>query len=297
MGHLKANFNFTSQILLNFLTVNSIFEFSMKKVRNSLLLLIFLLPAILNAETLSNTCSEIDGVGSKRDSVSLAEPFVKIENEFVAPVERMPDSFDYQNAANDWKKNGVVHALFHVGVNMAQIDGDAYAGYNKIGFDVGADVMVRFHKYISASVGVGYTQWGAKYSIISNANDSLGQRYRTNLNYIQIPLAINIHDKDIIMFSAGVNLSFLAKFNERNEIGVNVTDTVQPQPKTFDASAFAALHFIIKKQFAIGVKFSYSMIPIRGVETQYKPYTHISGEYNNTLTFRFMYILSAVKKK
>ena len=101
------------------------------------------------------------------------------------------------------------------------------------------------------------------------------------------------------MFSAGLNLGYLVYFSERNEVGHNIIDSVgEPQPKKFDLDAFAALHVIIKKQFAIGLKFSYSMLPFRAIEPQYVSFTRIrSGEYNNVVTIRFMYILKALKRK
>ena len=196
------------------------------------------------------------------------------------------------NTPYDWKKNGFFHAIFHAGVNFAQIDGDAYPGFNKVGFDGGVGVLVRFHQYLSTSVELNYTMWGAQTALVDKQN-----LYSTNLNYIQIPLALNVHDKDIVMLSAGLSPQFLAGYKERNEVGQNITDTVHPQPKKFDLDVFVQAHVIIKKQFGIGVKYSYSMIPFRGIEDRYMNLTKIHGEYNNVITLRFMYILSAWKRK
>jgi Outer membrane protein beta-barrel domain len=260
-----------------------------------LLLFFCLLPALLMAETPINNCileNECDSL-TQETALSRPEPPVMQAPAAIAPDK--PD--DKPITPYDWKKNGLFQALFHVGCNFAQIDGDGYNGYNKLGFDGGVGVQVRFHKFFSASAEINYTQWGAKRSIIANANDTLGQRYLVKLDYIQIPLSINVMDKEIIMFSAGLNLSFLARYYERDYKGLNITDTIQPQPKKFDLDAFAAVHFIIKQQFGIGLKFSYSMLPFRGIEPFYASTTRIYGQYNNVLTVRFMYILSAWKKK
>jgi hypothetical protein len=261
-----------------------------------LTLLICLLPNLLLAERASDNPLMNSAVLSGCDSISEEPPaasIVPVVQQGIEKIEPVPDNNDEQkNAKDDWKKNGLFQALFHVGINFAQIDGDAYAGYNKVGFDGGAGVLVRFHKYLSTSIEANYTMWGARYSF-SDKNDL----YNANLNYVQIPIALNVHEKEIFMFSAGLNLGFLTQYEERNEKGIIITDTVQPQPKRFDLDAFAALHFIIKKQFGIGLKFSYSMLPFRGLEPQYATLTHIHGEYNNVLTFRFVYILSAWKKK
>ena len=207
-------------------------------------------------------------------------------------VKKTQDKSVSSNAPYDWKKSGLFHALFHAGVNFAQIDGDAYAGFNKVGFDGGVGVLVRFHKYLSTSMELNYTQWGGRYSFTDNPI-----LYNVNLNYAQIPISLNVHDKEIVMFGVGLSPQFLIGYKEIDESGVNITDTVHPQPKKFDLDVFVQGHVIIKKQFAIGVKYSYSMIPFRGIEPKYYGHTKINGEYNNVITLRFMYILSAWKRK
>jgi hypothetical protein len=245
-------------------------------MRKILILIIYFLPGLLPAQ------GQLDSAGVVRQEV---EPTRR-------QVKQPKNNDDGKTAVDDWKKNGLFQALFHVGLNFAQIDGDAYAGYNKPGFDGGAGVLVRFHKYLSTSIEANYTMWGARFTFADKGN-----LYNTNLNYVQIPIAINVHEKEIFMFSAGLNFGALTQFKERNERDTIITNTVQPQPKKLDIDAFASIHFIIKKQFGIGLKFSYSMIPFRGVEPEYATLTHIHGEYNNVLTLRFMYILSAWKKK
>lgn len=204
-----------------------------------------------------------------------------------------------QNAEHyDYRKDGLFIGLVHVGMNFAQIDGDAYWGYNKLGFDAGIGTMVRVSRHFAPSVEINYTMWGAQATLL----EKNGDQYKTNLNYAQVPIAINVLDKEIIMFSAGINLGYLVAYKERNEIGTIISDTVQPQPKRFDLDGFLALHVVIQKQFAIGVKFCYSLIPFRGLEPAYAypDLTRItSGEYNNVVTVRFMYIIKATtfKKK
>ena len=262
-------------------------------MRNTLAFLICLLPNLLWAELSFNNNSSGCDSEIRKDSTYQEQTPSSIESAKIPAPDNQQSNPDDKAQTPDWKKNGLFQALFHVGMNFAQIDGDAYNGYNKIGFDGGAGVLVRFHKYFSASVGVGYTMFGAQANFIEKNTDL----YRTNLNYVQIPIAINVHEKEIFLFSAGINVNLLTNYKERDEKGINITDTVTPQPKKFDVNAFASIHFVIKKQFGIGLKFSYSMIPIRGIEPIYATLTHIHGEYNNVLTLRFMYILSAWKKK
>jgi hypothetical protein len=230
----------------------------------------------------------------QKDSVVAVEPSGERAINF-SPVQpnnkQKPDPEKY-----DYRKDGLFIGLFHVGLNFSQIDGDAYWGYSKLGFDAGVGTMVRISRHFAPSIELNYSMWGGQATLL----EKNGDQYKTNLNYAQIPIAINILDKEIIMFSAGVNIGYLAAFKERNETGTIITDTVSPQPKRVDVDGFLALHVIIQKQFAIGIKFSYSFVPFRGIEEQYSTLTKItSGEYNNVVTLRFMYILKATtfKKK
>jgi hypothetical protein len=261
------------------------------------LFLLFIIPYLSFAgqpasnNYVNNACRQEDSVASCITGQSETQPAT------IAESPAIPDNnADAKKQSYDWRKEGLFKALLHVGVNAAQVDGDAYAGYTTFGFDGGAGVMMRFHKYMSVSVELNYTMWGSRASLVQKDSNF----YKMHLDYVQIPIAFNVHDKDIIMFSAGVNLGFLVNYKEIDEQGVNVTDTITPQPAKFDLDAFAQLHFIIKKQFAIGVKYSYSMLPIRAVEERYLSpvtLTRATTEHNNVITLRFMYILNPVKKK
>jgi hypothetical protein len=91
----------------------------------------------------------------------------------------------------------------------------------------------------------------------------------------------------------------MTRYRESNPSGVEITNNVTTgppyygQPHKIDLEAVAALHFLIKKHFGIGLKFSYSMIKLRNSV----PGNGFHGEYNNVLTLDFMYIMSTVKKK
>jgi hypothetical protein len=257
-------------------------------MKRTLLLFLCFLPGFLMAQMVNGKY-----VPPAADTTVKQAP-VQEENEQPQQkkVKKAQDKSVSSNTPYDWKKNGFFHALFHVGVNFSQIDGDQYAGFNKVGFDGGAGVLVRFHKYLSASMELNYTQWGARYSFSDKPF-----LYNTNLNYAQIPVSLNVHDKEIVMVGVGISPQFLVGYKEIDEAGVNITDTVHPQPKKFDLDVFVQGHIIIKKQFCIGVKYSYSMMPFRGLEYRYIGDTKIHGEYNNVITLRLMYILSAWKRK
>jgi len=185
--------------------------------------------------------------------------------------------------------------LFNVGLNACQVDGDNQAGYRYLGFHGGVGVMVRYHKYLSTSIEINYSMKGAKERIVQNPNPNSRQLYQMQLDYIDIPISLlNVHDKKLVMFSLGLTPSVLVRYKERDGVGNDVTDNPPyGQPKRFDLSGFAGFGFVIKQQFYLGGKFSYSFIKMRGAY----PGTKTNGQYNNVITFRFMYILGSIKKK
>ncbi len=203
-----------------------------------------------------------------------------------------------ETEAPDYKKDGIFKALVHVGFNGCQIDGDGYRGYNYLGFQGGAGALVRFHNFFSASMEINYTMKGAKQAFIFTAAPQTLQKYRAQLDYIEIPVALNVHAK-FVMLSGGLAFSTLIRYKEQYENGDPASDGPGPPPggwpNKFDLSGFIGLHFIIHKNFVVGGKFSYSITRIR--DPQVPALTHLNGEYHNDLTIRFMYIIDTVKKR
>ena len=192
----------------------------------------------------------------------------------------------------DFQKEGLFKGLFIAGLNGCQIDGDNEYGYKYLGAEVGVGVLVRFHDILSASLEIDYTMKGAKDRFLSTPD--ISRYYQVQWDYISIPVALNIHIKEIVMFDIGLAPSVMTRYKEFNQDGINVTgQSPYGSPHRFDLAAFTGIHFIIKKHYALGFKYSYSTISIRHAGSG----THVNGQYNNVLTFRFVYILSQLKKK
>jgi hypothetical protein len=204
-----------------------------------------------------------------------------------APVLHRQPAYHY-----DFRKEGLFKALFIAGLNMAQIDGDNEYGYKNFGAEVGIGALVRFHSIFSTSLELDYTMKGARARLPSTPDVS--ERYNVQWDYISAPVALNIHIKDIVMFDLGLAPGVMVRYKEINYDGINVTnDPPYGQPRKFDLDIFTGIHFIIKKHYALGFKYSYSLIPIRDALID----TRVNGQYNNVLTFRFVYILGQLKKK
>ena len=195
----------------------------------------------------------------------------------------------------DFRRDGLFKGLFSVGLNACQVDGDNEFGYKYLGADATVGVMVRYHKYLSVSLEIGYSMRGAK-ARFSNAGAN-ANFFRTNFDYIQIPISLlNVHDKKLVMFSLGLTPAVLVRYKEWDKVTGNEISNAPTninQPRKVDLSVFGGFAFVIKQQFVLGAKFSYSVLSMRPALSG----TKVNGQYHNFITFRFMYILSAIKKK
>ncbi len=276
-------------------------------MKKKLTLLIFLLPFLAFAQTQykDGTISiDFGKKDKKQQPVDTPKPekFVYPSDEEEAEAETPKQRREKKKASTDnkedfdFKRDGLFKGLFNVGINAAQVDGDNQAGFRYLGFHGGVGVMIRYHKYLSTSMEINYSMKGAKERIVPNPNPLSAQLYLLQLDYIDIPISLlNVHDKKLVMFSLGLTPSVLVRYKERDAAGNNVTDNPPfgRAPKRFDLSGFAGFGFVIKQQFYLGCKYSYSFLSMRPAYAG----TKTNGQYNNVLTFRFMYILNGIKKK
>ena len=185
-----------------------------------------------------------------------------------------------------------------VGIQGSQIDGDYYAGYNKAGFIAGLNLFHDFNEKKKISFSLLYSQKGAR----KNPNPEKGSYdyYRASVDYVEIPLQL-YHQFKSFSFFGGCYYGQLIKAKESNQNGDIVTGV---KFKSGDFGYVLGGEKAINSRAAIGVRFSYSLIPIRDYffNGQIYYYNIIQrvfnrGLYNNTLSFYLNYtIMNSVKK-
>jgi hypothetical protein len=284
-------------------------------MKAKLIFLIFLFPAFIKAQEIKNGAIIFDMHPKKNapdttttqqqqtypsDDEEDQEQKSKKGKIVKPPKEQNPTP---SSVKADWAKYGLFQALFHVGFNACQVDGDGYSGYNYLGAEFGIGALIKVHRLLSVSMEFNYTMKGAKQDF---RTDSLSiatstQQYQVQFDYLEVPLALNINavtpkNKQVMLLTLGLAPAVLIRFKEINEDGQNVTNYPPPEgyPHRFDLSAFGGIYFIIHRNYAIGGKFSYSITKIRGPNIN--GLTRLFGEYNNDLTVDFMYILDTAKK-
>ncbi len=179
------------------------------------------------------------------------------------------------------------------GVNFSQVDGDGFAGYNKVGLNVGPIVYVRFSTLIAASLEINYSQKGSKVRRITESMYSGPgvERYDLKLNYAEVPVMLHIIPEGRFHYSLGASYGYLLSSEETAE-------TVAA-PVNLDQDIFQFLDQDINLMFGAGYqlygnwfftgRFAYSLSTIR--DPRRVPVGYGSGnQLNNLFTFRLVYL-------
>jgi len=183
-----------------------------------------------------------------------------------------------------------------VGANFAQVDGDYFAGYYKMGFNGGGIVYAQVAKRLAFSIEILYSQKGSK---SRSAKPSLTlkntfiTKYGIAANYVEVPVMFNYFDKRRSHVGVGVSYSRLVRSHETLEIdSTNVVQSIDLNekypftPNALDVLAGVDLH--LWKGLFLNLRFQYSIIPIRTyLPTDFARAT----EYNNLWAVRLMYLL------
>ncbi len=150
-----------------------------------------------------------------------------------------------------------------VGFNAAQIDGDATAGFNKIGVRGGLRSTILLQDKMDIGVDILYSQRGSQSGLIAG---NIVDQLKINLQYVEVPVTFNYSDwyqeeDDYyrVQFTGGLAYGRLINYN-------------------FDGSGLESLtDFLSKDDINITVGVSYFINPSWG----------FSFRYNRSLTYLF----------
>jgi hypothetical protein len=166
-----------------------------------------------------------------------------------------------------------------LGYNASQIDGDNIAGFYKSGLSAGVGVytMLDEQQRFSLSLEILYDQKG------SRVRPGVQPLDRVTLDYVTVPLQFNYHDKDRMIFGAG--LSFGSLFRSK----VLVNDTLRPDiSEDFEPREIGYLFtatIIAAERIGIGLRYSGS---ITSFGNSVNP--AVRGLINRTVGIRASYI-------
>ncbi|HXH19808.1 MAG TPA: porin family protein [Chitinophagales bacterium] len=187
------------------------------------------------------------------------------------------------------KEESIFKAALIMGFNATQVDGDDLAGYRKIGANAGGAAYVRLPKNFSFSFEILYSQKGSR----SSASQTFGsQSYKLILDYVDVPVAFNYHDRDkhdrdIAIFGLGVVLNSLVRYKELRGGGEYEYPEGSPY-RRFGAEVLGNVTFLFAKHFGVNLRFTYSLT---NITNRPLPFSNLKngGQRNNVVTLRGMY--------
>lgn len=145
------------------------------------------------------------------------------------------------------------------GISGAQIEGDGYAGYNKIGLIAGGYVNTDLSEKLSGQFEIYFINKGSFDATHPNKGDY--DSFKVNLNYIEIPVALQYNHKRFVL-EAGLYFGKLIGtpklFDENGEIFVN-----RYPFKSFDFGGLLGISYKLNDHFILNLRSKNSLIPIR----------------------------------
>ncbi len=179
------------------------------------------------------------------------------------------------------------------GLNMTQVDGDGYKGYNQVGFSGGGIIYLPFGEMdmpidgtVALSMEVLFSQKGSKGGApIPGAGI---QSQTIKLQYAEVPLQINFYQGSRKSnFGVGFSVGYLASSEELvyNASGIQLKDG--PPFRKFEFSFVFSGNVHLWKGIFLGPRFQYSLLSIRKNNGMYGGRM---DQFNNVVSLRLMYL-------
>jgi hypothetical protein len=167
------------------------------------------------------------------------------------------------------------------GLNVSQVEGDGFAGYNKAGLNAGIFVNTSITEQTGIQLEIRYSEKG------SNKQGTLEQPevYRIELKYIELPLLLLYRVSSRFKAEAGVANAYLFSYNEKDAAGEIPVET--PFSK-WELAGIVGGSYILTDHVSAWTRLSYSILRIRKHDSE-GVYWLNRGQYNNVITFGFHY--------
>ena len=176
------------------------------------------------------------------------------------------------------------NAGFFGGLNVSQVSGDSFKGFNKLGFTAGFFVNSPIEKHFYWQAEIKYGTRGV-YEGPSDGNQTL---YKSTYHIVELPLSINYLFDEKIMLELGTSPEVLITTRYWDENGL-MDQSSYPDNRRFGLSVFAGIGYWFNDRMMAGLRYTNSAIPFRDPEewnnSQYRGYFH--NVISVTLGFRF----------
>ena len=159
------------------------------------------------------------------------------------------------------------------GIHISQVQGDTYAGFNKLGFNAGMYVsrLIESNFYWQAEI-----KYGTR-GVYEGPTDSNQSLYRSSYHILELPISVNYLFDEKIQVELGTSPEVLVTTLFWDEGGL-MDKSTYPDNRRFGLSVFAGLGYWLSDRMMAGVRYINSAIPFRDPEEwnnpQYRGYFH-----------------------
>ena len=169
------------------------------------------------------------------------------------------------------------------GFTASQVDGDNYSGFDKFGITGGPYIYRELSYNASVKLELRYTQRGAYHK----PDDQNFELYKLTLHYAELPLLFQYYVHENIIIEAGPSPEVYLFHNEENQDGEFRAEDY-PQFHRFGLAGNAGASYKIADNLWIGIRYTYSFVPIREHASGYS-FLLNRGQYSNSLMFSVFY--------
>lgn len=181
------------------------------------------------------------------------------------------------------------------GANFTQIDGDAIAGYTKIGINAGFMSDIAINDRWSIALELLYSQKGSASSY--KLTSYFGLPFQIKLHYADIPVLIKYNDAiGGLTFGAGMSLGRLVSY-QYMEDGIDLTESFDAvnKIKAWDLQALGEATYMFTPAWGLNLRVAYSVLPIR--TDCATSLLRNCAQVNNVISLRTVFLFSALKRK
>ena len=159
------------------------------------------------------------------------------------------------------------------GINVSQVQGDIYTGFNKLGFNAGLSVNRLIDRQFYWQVEIKYSTRGV-YEGPTDNNQSL---YKSSYHILEFPLSVNYLFDGRIKLELGTSPEVLLTTLFWDENGLMDRSTY-PDNRRIGLSVFGGIGYWFSERMMAGIRYTNSAVPFRDPEewnnSQYRGYFH-----------------------
>jgi len=174
------------------------------------------------------------------------------------------------------------NAGFFGGINISQVSGDSYSGFNKLGFNGGIFVSRLIDQNFYWQAEIKYSTRGV-YEGPSDINPSL---YKSAYHIMELPLSVHYLFDEKIILELGTSPEVLITTVFWDENGV-MDKSTYPDNRRFGLSVFAGIGYWFSDRMMAGLRYTNSAVPFRDPEewnnSQYR------GLFHNVISVSLVY--------